>query len=265
MSTRSFSPSVLSRDAHSAATTCTVEQTARGDVTCDAAAPAWVQHFSAAADGPEQLWINIGHTPDSMVINWATADTSAAATVEYGTSTEYGNTADGFSESYTYSSSYTSPMLHHVELTGLQAATTYYYRVCDTNGLCAESSFKSSPGVGAIYPFVLGSFADVGESDAANDTLTHLLDMTEIDAFVLNGDISYVGGCVPAALAVGTRRWHRAVACVAPIFYSSLYLDGRPRLPLSSLSPPAPPASRPPAARSRAARRGTLSCACSLR
>ena len=110
-----------------------------------------------------------------MVIGWLTADVTAPSLVEYGTvSGTYDSSATGTNASYTYSSSYTSGLIHHTTLKGLVPRTVYYYRVGDAaTGYSDEASFVV-PGVGPTYPFVVGSFADIGESANALSTLSHL-------------------------------------------------------------------------------------------
>ena len=158
--------------------------------TCDASEPAWVARFSKAAAGPEQRWINYGATADEMVIGWLTAETTASSTVEYGrTSGSYDNTVTGSSTSYDYGT-YTSPLIHHVTLTGLTPNTRYFYRVGDSDtGFSDEANFTSNR-VGPFYPFIVGSFADIGESANAEATVEHLRDNDDINAFLLNGDLS---------------------------------------------------------------------------
>ena len=150
--------------------------------------------FSVAAPGPEQFWLNFGATPDVMVVGWVTADMTAASTVQYGTTSgAYTHTATGNATFYKYSAKYTSGLIHHVPLAGLAPATVYYYKVA---GAGAEYSFTSSPGVGPIFPYTIGTFADIGESFNADETVQHMISGSAgIDSYLLNGDISYASGC----------------------------------------------------------------------
>ena len=112
-----------------------------------------VAQFSEGAPGgaPEQLWINFGSTPDSMVIGWLTANMSAASVVEYGTASGvYTNSATGNATFYVYGPKYTSGLIHHVRLSGLSPNTQYFYRAgsAAVPGWSAEYSFMSNPGVG---------------------------------------------------------------------------------------------------------------------
>lgn len=184
-------------------------------IGCKGSDPAWVEKFSVGAGGaPEQFWINLGSTPDSMVVGWLTADMTAGTNVQYGTSSgSYPNQASGNSTFYKYSAKYTSGLIHHVRLAGLAPSTTYFYRVGDSTAWSQEFSFKSSPGVGPIFPYTFGFIADIGENDNANDTVTHLLANPQIDSFVLNGDISYASGCE----ATGCATWDAFQRMMAPL------------------------------------------------
>jgi hypothetical protein len=124
-----------------------------------------------------------------MVVGWLTSDMNAPSTVQFGTSSgSYSKTASGNATFYKYSSKYTSGLIHHVALTGLAPATKYYYKAA---GAASEYSFTSSPGVGAIYPYKMGIFADIGENLNADDTVKHMLaGAGSIDSYLLNGDIS---------------------------------------------------------------------------
>ena len=201
-------------DATSGATPCSdqLRSTYHAE-TCDAAQPAWVARYSSAADGPEQRWINFGQASDEMVIGWITANTAATSTVEYGTTSgEYDSTAEGTSTTYTYGS-YESGLIHHVTLSGLLPKTKYFYRVGDAaTGYSDEANFTSG-NVGPHYPYVIGAFADIGESANAEATVAHLLENSDIDAFVLNGDISYANGCE----ANGCETWNAFQRMMDPV------------------------------------------------
>jgi hypothetical protein len=147
-----------------------------------------VAKFSTAAAGPEQFWISLGATPDAMTVGWLTADMGAPTSVSYGTASgALTMTATGNATFYKYSSRYTSGLIHHVHLTGLALKTTYYYKVAGSD---AEYNFTSSPGVGPIFPYTFGTFADIGENLNAADTVVHMLAGSgHIDSYILNGDI----------------------------------------------------------------------------
>ena len=177
-----------------------------------------MKKFSVAAPGPEQFWINLGATPDVMVVGWVTADMTAPSTVAYGTSSgAYTHTATGNASFYKYSSKYTSGLIHHVPLAGLAPATVYYYKVA---GASAEYSFTSSPGVGPIFPYTIGTFADIGENIDADMTVQHMLAGAKgIDSYLLNGDLSYATGCESSGCGTwdSFQRMMSPLASIKPI------------------------------------------------
>jgi hypothetical protein len=110
--------------------------------------------------------------------------------VRYGTSSgSYPSTATGNSTFYKYGAKYTSPLLHHVWVSGLSPATTYYYQVGDASAWSAEFSFTSSPGVGpTFFPYTIGFVADIGENSDANSTVTHVVaGLDEVDEMIIAG------------------------------------------------------------------------------
>jgi hypothetical protein len=154
-----------------------------------------------------------------MVVGWLTSSASAS-TVQFGTSSgSYTHTASGNASQYKYSSRYTSGFIHHVALTGLAPNTKYYYLVSGGE----EYSFQSSPGVGAIFPYTFGFFADIGENNDADQTVQHMIaGSANIDSYVLNGDISKWGrGGVSLSLYLSlslshTRHTNRRTHSPAP-------------------------------------------------
>lgn len=170
-----------------------------GTISCPWVEPKWVKHFStpAANGGPEEIWINYGATPDSMVIGWVTADKTAASVVQYGTqSGVYTNVSTIANTTYyVYSSKYTSGLIHHVWLFGLKPATRYYYKVGQDGAWSDEYSFVSNNVGPNTYPHTIGFVADIGENDNANNTITHLLNQPSIDSMIISGDIAYASGC----------------------------------------------------------------------
>ena len=178
-----------------AAHECSLDEQAAGAATCDAAEPAWRKYFSVAAAGPEQIFLNFGEDAGDMVAGWATTDTTADSLVEWGTkSGVYTHSARGTSETYTYSAKYTSPLLHHATMTNLAAKTRYFYRVGTNDSWSEEYSFVSNAVGADQYPYVLGTFADLGESNNAVSTVAHLLS-SKADSLLLVGDMAYASGC----------------------------------------------------------------------
>jgi hypothetical protein len=166
--------------------------------------------------GPSlQFWINFGRSVDQMVVGWLTSDMTAGSSVQYGTSSgSYPNSAEGNATFYKYSAAYTSGLIHHVTLSGLAPNTKYFYRVGSDNSWSQEFTFTSNPGLGQVYPYTIGFVADVGESAAANGTLTHLLSrLDSIDSMVIAGDIAYASGCE----ATGCITWDAFQRMYAPV------------------------------------------------
>ena len=171
---------------------CSLDEQAAGAATCDAAEPAWLKYFGVAAAGPEQVFINFGDDAGDMVVGWATADTSADSLVEWGTTSgAYTHSARGTSETYTYSAKYTSPLLHHATMTNLPAKTRVYYHVGTNASWSEEYSFVSNAVGADQFPYIVGTFADIGESNNAVNTIAHLLS-SKADSLLLIGDMSSV-------------------------------------------------------------------------
>lgn len=184
-------------------------------------------HSSPTPPSP-QFWINLGATPDVMVVGWLTANMGAASTVQYGTAPgQYTSTATGKSAFYKYSAKYTSGLIHHVPLTGLKPSTTYYYLAA---GASQEFNFTSSPGVGAFYPYTFGVFADIGESINADSTVIHMIEGSDkIDSYFLNGDISYASGCEHNGCGTwdAFQRMMQPLAAYKPIAIAGAWGGGR--------------------------------------
>jgi hypothetical protein len=133
---------------------------------------------------------------------------------QWGTSAgSFPNVVTGGHASYTYGK-YTSGVIHTTKLTGLPLGTRIFYRCGDAaTGYSAAASFVSNI-AGPTYPYTLGVLADVGESDAANSTISHLLDadsLSVIDSVIISGDISYASGCESSGCTVWDA-WGRMIA-----------------------------------------------------
>jgi acid phosphatase type 7 len=98
---------------------------------------------------------------------------------------------------------YTSPIIHTILLTGLQAGVTYYYRVADS---CQVHSFimpnyyytttstgKSKTPTVDLFPFRLGLVGDVGQTQVSVESFAALAAL-ETDSILLVGDLSYADG-----------------------------------------------------------------------
>ena len=80
---------------------------------------------------------------------------------------------------------YSSPVIHTVTLTELEAGETYEYELAD-----GVHEFRMPP---ATYPVRLGLAADVGQTVVSNRSFAKLAAL-EPDAVLLSGDLSYADG-----------------------------------------------------------------------
>lgn len=124
-----------------------------------------------------------------MTVSWATLTTTGSE-VQFGPTPQLGNSVSGTFTSYLPNSTYH----HHVYITGLEPASTYYYRCGDVNtGFSPVMNFKTAPLAGTEFPFTIAAYGDMGRPQyhSANT----LLDLQRIFpdlAFIWHvGDISY--------------------------------------------------------------------------
>jgi hypothetical protein len=115
--------------------------------------PSW--YYDA---GPYLTWSNGQDTATSITVSWHSA-ISTGASVRFGTSP--GNLNSVASE-------YELTQFHHVELTGLQPNTTYYYQV-DASPF-AIKQFTTAPRGNAFFSFVVWS--DPRENDPYSTAIT---------------------------------------------------------------------------------------------
>ena len=80
---------------------------------------------------------------------------------------------------------YSSPVIHTVTLTELEAGETYEYELAD-----GFHEFRMPP---STYPLRLGLAADVGQTVVSNRSFAKLAAL-EPDAVLLSGDLSYADG-----------------------------------------------------------------------
>lgn len=196
-----------------------------------------IEHVGDATS-PEQIWINYGATPDSMVIGWLTNST-AESMVQFDVRTVltksapnlctnsidcssnllvvqtnpngFGFNATGNATQYT-SGSYTSGYIHRVTLTGLQANTQYTYRVGgQSTGWSSAMTFTSNVGVGAsLFPYRFGVIGDLGQTNNSNATIWHVLSATPtVQSVFITGDLSYADGFQP--------RWDSFQRLIQPL------------------------------------------------
>ena len=154
---------------------------------------------SSAGGGPEQLWVALGSTPDSVAISWLTNATGATSLVRWGlASGALGNSVTGAAGRSFNCLSYTSGAIHIVNLTSLPLATRIFYAVGDdATGVSSERSFVTSPGAKASYPYVFGVMGDPGQTANSNATFYHLAANPAIGSVFITGDLSYADGDMP--------------------------------------------------------------------
>ena len=113
------------------------------------------------------------------------------------------------------SGKYTSPQLHHATMTGLAPRARVYYHVGTNDSWSPEYSFISNAVGGDQFPYVLGHFADVGESSNAAKTVTKMLSPLAgaYDAVLLTGDMSYASGCEKT----GCTTWDAFQRMIEPV------------------------------------------------
>ena len=118
----------------------------------------------------------MGKSSETMTVSWSTAS-PAASDVVYGLSSKLEMTAHGNSTTYTTKTvpraekeftTYSSPVIHHVQLTGLAASTTYYYRAGAVRGsMSTIASFRTPPAKGDATPLVTLVVGDLGQTEVS--------------------------------------------------------------------------------------------------
>lgn len=166
----------------------------------------WPDNFlfieSTAGGGPEQIWINYGQTPDTMVITWITSGTTTdAGKIEAVAGTTPGNYnyfGQAALSSYT-TLGYTSGTIHRAMLTSLQVNTVYTYQVgSNSSGWSAPAQFTSHPGIGSIYPISFGVIGDLGQTNYSNATIYHVKSIQpQVNSVFITGDLSYADSDQP--------------------------------------------------------------------
>lgn len=166
----------------------------------------WPDNFlfieSSGTGEPEQIWINYGKTPDTMILTWITPGTTTdAGKVEAVEGTTPGNWnyfGQATLSSYT-TIGYTSGTIHRAMLTSLQVNTVYTYHVgSNTSGWSVPTQFTSHPGIGLIYPIRFGVCGDVGQTNYSNATIYHIKGIQPtVNSVFITGDISYADSDQP--------------------------------------------------------------------
>lgn len=145
----------------------------------------------------QQIHIAQGRTPETMTISWVTT-TAAASQVMYsdGKSKDLTLKAEGYSTSYTFDAlgrHYESGIIHHVELSGLQPNTVYFYQCgdFDRDSTSGTLVFKTMPKVGDQSPISFGIIGDLGQTNDTISTLHHLVENRALQMILHAGDLSY--------------------------------------------------------------------------
>ncbi len=140
---------------------------------------------------PEQIHMAQGKTPKSMVISWVDNSVGISQVIYGYTQQRLNLKATGKSESYTFNN-YTSGQISHVELTGLNPSTRYYYQCGGFPGEPSEiASFTTGPEPGNSEPLVFGVIGDIGQTTDTEKTLAHLYKNNRLDMILHAGDLAY--------------------------------------------------------------------------
>lgn len=115
-------------------------------------------------------------------------NSTATATVDFGTTTSYGSTATTSSTEATNGSTY----VHNIKLTGLAANTTYHYRVRQGTSTSADYSFKTAPNAGTSFRFAYT--ADYRSNTAPHDAVAAKVKAANPAMLLNGGDLAIDGG-----------------------------------------------------------------------
>mmetsp|Transcript_12903 Transcript_12903/g.21607 ORF Transcript_12903/g.21607 Transcript_12903/m.21607 type:complete len:502 (-) Transcript_12903:312-1817(-) len=166
------------------------------------------------SDKIEQIALNYGDSPQSMVITFASFSTEEnTATCLFGTSEDQLDQSTTATGSQYKLDDYTSPMLFKCTLTGLvEGNKKYYYQVgSEALGFSHIYPFKSHPGVG-VDDVTFHVYGDIGQTDNSATTLQELhvneqlLKRSLSGGIVSAGDLSYANGDEPRWDTFGQLR-----------------------------------------------------------
>ncbi|KAL8162874.1 hypothetical protein V2J09_014363 [Rumex salicifolius] len=163
---------------------------------------------------PDQISVSLSSSFHSVWISWATGDyqigddikpldpTSVESIVEYGTHSKLKSKtkqAKGYSlvydQLYPFEGlqNYTSPIIHHVLLTGLKPDTVYYYQCGDPNiqAMSDIYNFRTMPiSSSNTYPSRIAIAGDLGLTYNTSSTINHLM-RNNPDLVIILGDMCY--------------------------------------------------------------------------
>ncbi|TYH82268.1 purple acid phosphatase 15 isoform X2 [Gossypium raimondii] len=171
-----------------------------------------VQRIATGYWEPEQIFVSLSSTHDSVWISWITGEfqigenikemdpKTVGSVVKYGR-WRFGMTKRAMGHSLVYSQlypfkglqNYTSGIIHHVRLTGLKPNTFYYYQ-CGDPSIPAMSDvhyFRTMPASGPrSYPGRIAIIGDLGLTYNTTSTIDHLMS-NHPNLVLLIGDASY--------------------------------------------------------------------------
>lgn len=124
----------------------------------------------------------VRYSTQSNLKNYKTASTGGTYPTEEQYTQTYGVPNAG--------NNYTSPIIHHIKVTGLTPGTKYYYKVGNGSKFSAVNSFKTLPAPGTAGKMRIGVLADVGTTEATAEVLQGL-EANKPDVVFLAGDHSY--------------------------------------------------------------------------
>ena len=137
----------------------------------------------------------LGGVTDSSVYACLEANSTVAATVQYGLTAAYGmSAATGYTEST--GSSY----VHNVKLTGLQPNTQYHYQVTQGSSVSADYAFWTAPLAGT--PTHWGFAADCRTYTATHNNIAARIDGHDPRMMVYGGDL-----CNTNSYSSWTNEW----------------------------------------------------------
>ncbi len=171
------------------------------------------QPVSAATDNLV-WWPYLQQMTDTSVIILWTTRTGTTPVVRYGADTGYGQQARGTTR-LTPLNTY----MHRVELTGLQANTTYFYKIyVDNQDLLPEEtlSFQTAPPPGSDTPFTFIAFGDYGNDTASQRRLRDQMLRDSFRFILTTGDNTYENGAY--------REFDRSVFQIYPTLFSRVPL-----------------------------------------
>lgn len=190
---------------------------------CSVFVPVCPQPCCSESFAPEQLHLSFTSDPSEMAITWVTLNISGDAAVTWGAGAPGAPlTQNAPAMSRTYTSGSWVGTLYTAIMTGLQAGTTYSYRVGSAsaaNGLSDVWSFSTLPadvGTASGRPLRFVQIGDMGYGNASNGTIASVasaVDAGEVDFVLHVGDVGYADGYMVSGMGTWMRA-KRICSCV---------------------------------------------------